>query len=67
MLSVAIIEDNDSEAKDLDSLLKRYADETGETLQTKRFKDGFSIVDGYKAEFDIVFLGQHRTEQQWVA
>lgn len=56
MLSVAIVEDNAAEAENLALLLKRYAEEVGEALRMEQFRDGLSILDRYKAEFDIVFL-----------
>lgn len=56
MISVAIVEDNFTEAENLYSLLKRYGEETGTEIDVARFDNGFDFLDGYKAVYDVVFL-----------
>lgn len=56
MISVAIVEDNHTEAENLYSLLKQYGDEVGTEIKITKFENGFKFLDGYKAIYDVVFL-----------
>lgn len=56
MISVAIVEDEASYARQLEEYLERYAAESGEALEVCRFSDGDEIVEGYRAQYDLILL-----------
>jgi len=56
VLRIAIVEDDDQFAQELENYLKRYAGESTQSLETVRFTDGEDIAIGYKADFDIILL-----------
>ena len=56
MISIAIVEDEDSCAKQMKEYLARYADESGEVFETVRFCDGDEILENYRAQYDIILM-----------
>lgn len=56
MLSIAIIEDEDSYVDIINAYLQRYTKEYGEDFTIKRFSDGYAIVDGYRGGYDIILM-----------
>ena len=56
MIRIAIVEDEASYAQQLTEYLRRYERESSQSLDLKRFTDGDEIVEGYKAQFDIILL-----------
>ena len=56
MISIAIVEDEDSCAKQMEEYLARYADESGEVFETVRFCDGDEILENYRAQYDIILM-----------
>lgn len=56
MTRVAIVEDEEESARRLEEILKRYQDEFGTEFRISRFLDGIDFVDGYSADYDIVFM-----------
>ena len=56
MISIAIVEDEDSCAKQMEEYLARYADESGEVFETVRFCDGDEILEKYRAQYDIILM-----------
>lgn len=56
MISVAIVEDNALEAESLSECLKLYEKEVNEQLSIKLFDSAFEFIDGYKADYDVVFM-----------
>lgn len=56
MISIAIVDDNQTETENLISFLMRYGKENDEKIEIATFKSGFDFLDGYKAIFDVVFM-----------
>lgn len=56
MLAVAIIEDNERDARLLMGALTRYERETGEQLRLTRFENAEKFLTGYKPVYDVVFM-----------
>ncbi|MBQ8136388.1 MAG: response regulator transcription factor [Clostridia bacterium] len=56
MLRVAAVEDNDRDAEYLMSHLKRFARENSVEIEAKRYENGILFLEGYRGEFDIVFM-----------
>lgn len=56
MLSIAIVEDEDSDAKSLESCLNRYSLETGEKFGIVRFDSANALMENYKPMYDIIFM-----------
>ena len=56
MVRIAIVEDEIDYSKQLNTYLSKYGSERGETVKVSSFSDGDEIVEGYKAEFDIILL-----------
>lgn len=56
MISLAIVEDEAAYTQQLQQYLTRYQQESGETLEISTFTDGDEIVEGYRAQYDIILL-----------
>lgn len=56
MISIAIVEDDDSCAGIISGYLQRYTKEYGDEFTVKRFPDGYAIVDGYRGGYDIILM-----------
>ncbi|HIX04662.1 MAG TPA: LytTR family DNA-binding domain-containing protein [Candidatus Fournierella pullicola] len=56
MISIAIVEDEDSCAKQMEEYLARFAAESGEEFETVRFCDGDEILENYRAQYDIILM-----------
>lgn len=56
LLNIAIVEDTPAEAERLISFLERFAKETGEPLRHFLFDNAVQFLDGYKSQYDIVFM-----------
>lgn len=56
MIKIAIVEDEEMYAEQLQSFLHQYEKETGEVFEITVFKDGDQIVYKYKSEFDIILM-----------
>lgn len=56
MLAIAIIEDDEKDAANLEAVLERYRDETGESLQIQRFHDAEAFLTRYRPTYDVVFM-----------
>lgn len=56
MISIAIVEDEDSCAQQMEEYLSRYAAESGEVFETVRFCDGDEILENYRAQYDIILM-----------
>ena len=56
MISIAIVEDEDSCAKQMEEYLARYAAESGEEVETVRVCDGDEILENYLAQYDIILM-----------
>ena len=56
MIRIAIVEDEKYDAELLQSYLRKYQKEQGETFQISLFTDGYDIADKYRPEYDIVLM-----------
>ena len=56
MISIAIVEDEDSSAQQMQEYLARYEAESGEVFETVRFCDGDEILENYRAQYDIILM-----------
>ena len=56
MLRIAIVEDSQLDACQLETLAQQYAKEYGTELEVKRFFTGMEIAEQYKPVWDIIFL-----------
>ena len=56
MLHIAIVEDDPSYARQLQDYLGRYSRESGEPIEVTVYTDGDEIVEGYRAQFDLILL-----------
>ena len=56
MIQLAIVEDEDSYAKQLTEYVNKYQSECGKTFKITRFRDGDEITNGYKGQFDIILM-----------
>lgn len=56
MIRVAVVEDEAVYAAQLREYLARYAAQSGEALEVCCFSDGDEIVEGYRAQYDIILL-----------
>lgn len=55
-MRIAIVEDEQDSAALLEAHLKRFQEETGETVQYEVFRDGMDLVDNYQPRWDLIFL-----------
>ena len=51
-----IVEDDKKAAEQMAEHLRRYAEETGEPIDTSIFYTALSFLDGYPATYDVVFM-----------
>lgn len=56
MLHIAVIEDSAEEMKVLQDCLNRYSEEQGETFKITTFTEATSFLEGYRAQYDMVFM-----------
>lgn len=56
MIYVAVVEDEDSCAKQLETYLKRYEKERKLEIHITRFTDGDGIVEGYSGSYHIILM-----------
>ena len=56
MIRVAIVEDDNVYAENLQDYIRRYVSETKEAISCERFSDGVNFIDDYRGGFDIVFM-----------
>lgn len=56
MVSIAVVEDDPQFVQDIENYLKRFEIESGESFTIKHFSDGYAIVDGYRANYDIILM-----------
>ena len=56
MIRIAIVEDNENEAKTLSSLLERYGRDHGEEFQIRHFQNALRFLDQYQPDFELIFM-----------
>ena len=56
MITIALIDDDDADARVTASMIDRYFDGDASRYAVTRFADGDSLLRDYKASFDLMFL-----------
>lgn len=56
MVSIAVVEDSEQEAKSLMDSLTRYAAQNQLEFQITHFPDAVSLLDSYRADLDLIFM-----------
>lgn len=56
MIRIAIVEDEDIFAHQMEEYLLRYQQERNQCIRTTFFRDGDEIVERYSGDFDIIFM-----------
>lgn len=56
MIRVAIVEDNDRDARELERCLRRFEQESGEEIRIQRFNNGLNLVEEYAPVWDLILL-----------
>lgn len=56
MVRLAIVEDEDHFAKELEEYIARYQREKGDVIEVTRFTDGDEIAEEYTGEYDIILM-----------
>lgn len=56
MVHIAIVEDNNTSALQLQSFLQRYSEEKGTELKSTRFANGAQLVMDYRPVWDIILM-----------
>ena len=57
MISIAIVEDEELYAKQLQQFLHQYEEENKEMFDITVYSDGDQIVNKYKSQYDIILDG----------
>lgn len=56
MINIAIVEDNEEEAKTLTDFLTQYAGQEHLQFQITQYANAVLLLDSYKANYDLIFL-----------
>ena len=56
MLHIAIVEDEEKYAKELEEYIHRYGVETSRQFKVTHFQDGEDLVESYSGEFDLLLM-----------
>ncbi|MBR1813114.1 MAG: response regulator transcription factor [Lachnospiraceae bacterium] len=56
MVKIALVDDDTEQLETLQSFIRRYMEEKGETIEAVPYRSGVDFLSEYKANFDIVFL-----------
>lgn len=56
MLHIAIVEDEEIYAAELDGFVRRYGEETSRQIKVTHYQDGEDLVDEYRGGFDILLM-----------
>ena len=56
MLNIAVIEDNDRDAKILEQCLTRYATQNHLPFQVAHFSSALKFINAYKSNYDLIFM-----------
>lgn len=55
-IKLAIVENEDAWADLLERYISRYSEESGVSVRTQRFRDGYDIAENYEGGFDIILM-----------
>lgn len=56
LFRVAIVEDDPADSARLREYLERYQRESGDAFQARCFDSGLSLLEHYRADFDVIFM-----------
>lgn len=56
MIRIAVVEDEEKAANQLVSYIKKFGKEENQVFEVNHYPDGMSFIEGYSADYDIVFL-----------
>lgn len=56
MISIAIVEDDNQEATQLESFINKYAESQNKDVKITFFKDAVKLLDNYSPVYDIIFM-----------
>lgn len=56
MIRIAVVEDDPQCAKQLEQYILDFERETGRSFSVTTYSDGAQLVEGYKAQFDIILM-----------
>lgn len=56
MIHIAVVDDEEMYRKSITGYLKKYETENGENFEITSYKDGDTIVEEYKGQFDIILM-----------
>lgn len=56
MLKIALVEDNDREAREVLGFIRKYSESDGENIDVTRFSDAVKFLADYASDYDIVFM-----------
>lgn len=56
MISIAICDDVSTITDNMEVLLNRYSEESGEEIRVAKFNRGDTLLENYKSNYDILFL-----------
>lgn len=56
MINIAVVEDDNTYLKQIESYLKKYELENDLNFKISFFTDGFQITENYKATFDLILM-----------
>ncbi len=56
MIRVAIVEDNLTEAKNLDAVLQRYGKAHDIQFQSTHFENAIQFLDQYQPKYELIFM-----------
>ena len=56
MIRIALVEDDEAYRSEFLGYLKKYEEESGQHFHITVFTDGDEIVNGYKAEYDLILM-----------
>lgn len=56
MLHIAIVEDENQYAEELEEYVRRYGEETSRQIKVTRYQDGEDLVEEYSGGFDILLM-----------
>ena len=65
MISIAIVEDEEMYAKQLQQFLHQYEEENKEMFDITVYSDGDQIVNKYKSQYDIILMDVEMKFDGW--
>lgn len=66
MARIAVVEDDEAYRSQLRAYLRRFEEESGETLPVTEFADGMEITWDYSGAYDIVLMDIQMARMDWM-